>query len=124
MMGSPAAGLSRPPRSPISTKSTAAADSDTLIDCEEQLSTSGSAQAQQLAAQQAAAGTGARRAGARAGLAAETQHQVAGGSGRHDAASNGSSESCELENREAQKKPLHKKGSPVLRHVQSKLHIR
>ena len=48
------------------------------------------------------------------------QHVVPETAGRQDGASNGSSESSELENKEALKRPLAKKGGPGLRRVQSK----
>ena len=62
----------------------------------------------------------AQRGGIKPSAAVQMQHEVPGTSGRQDGASNGSSESSELENKEALKRPLVKKGGPVLRRVQSK----
>ena len=47
------------------------------------------------------------------------QHNSAGTSGRQETASNGSSESSELENKQAPKRAPARKDGPVLRRVQS-----
>ena len=57
------------------------------------------------------------------GVSQGMQRQLPGSSGRQDGASNGSSASSELENREAQQKLVQRKGEPMLRRVQSKHHF-
>lgn len=115
MISSPSAGCNRPPRSPVSSNSIAARDSQACTQPELQLSTSSSAQIEQCltAGDSGHPGTGSVST-------AKSSRDVPGSCGRQDGASNGSSESSELENRECQKRHVQKKGAPVLRRAQSK----
>ncbi|DBB01920.1 hypothetical protein WJX77_010809 [Trebouxia sp. C0004] len=110
LMALPNTGLSRPPRSPTISKSAILTDSEAHTHSGELCSSAQGPQQLQQAV---------RHIGGRFGSTAEREQHPPGSSGRQDGASNGSSESSELENREVLKRPLHKKGAPVLRRVQS-----
>ena len=109
IMALPNPGLTRPPRSPTSNKPVAGAAALVHKHIEGQPSTADTPHGVQQLAKQA-----------RNGSTAEMQHQSPGSFGRQDGASNGSSESSELENREAQQQPQHKKSMLALRQTQSK----
>ena len=111
LMALPNTGLSRPPRSPSISKSTILTDSEARTHSGELCSSAQGPQQLQQAV---------RQVGGRFDSTAERDQHPPGSSGRQDGASNGSSESSELENREVLRRPLQKKGAPVLRRVQSK----
>ena len=112
LMALPNTGVSRPPRSPTISKPTTLTDSEVYPKHSGELCSSaqGPQQLQQAVGQ----------IGGRFGSTAEREQHPPGSSGRQDGASNGSSESSELENREVLKRPSQKRGAPVLRRVQSK----
>lgn len=112
LMALPNTGLNRPPRSPTIIKSIVLTDSEAHTHSGELCSSAQGPQQLQQAVRQVGGG--------RFGSTAEREQHPPGSSGRQDGASNGSSESSELENREMLKRPSQKKGAPVLRHVQSK----
>ncbi|KAL0044678.1 hypothetical protein WJX82_005253 [Trebouxia sp. C0006] len=111
LMALPNTGLNRPPRSPTIIKSIVLTDSEAHTHSGELCSSAQGPQQLQQAVRQVGGG--------RFGSTAEREQHPPGSSGRQDGASNGSSESSELENREVLKRPSQKKGAPVLRHVQS-----
>ena len=111
LMALPNTGLSQPLRSPTISKSTVLTDSEAHMHSGEPRSSAQGPQQLQQAM---------RQVGGRSDSTAEREQHPPGSSGRQDGASNGSSESSELENREVLKRPSQKKGAPVLRNVQSK----
>ncbi len=111
LMALPNTGLSRPPRSPTISKPTILTDSEAHMQSGDLCSSAQGPQQLQQAV---------RQVGGRFGSTAEREQHPPGSSGRQDGASNGSSESSELENREVLKRPSQKRGAPVLRRVQSK----
>lgn len=116
MMALPSPTQSRPPRSPSTSKSTAARDTEPHQYLADQLTVPAQA-SQQLAVKQVASGV--KLSGVKSRSTADMQQPPFGVSSSQDVASNGSSESSELENQEAMKRPLQKKGTSTLRRVQS-----
>lgn len=111
LLALPNTGLSRPPRSPTISASTLLTDSGAHTHSGELCSSAQGPQQLQQAV---------RQVGLRPGSTAGREQHPPGSSGRQDGASNGSSESSELENREVLKRPMQKKGASALRRVQSK----
>ena len=116
MMALPTPSQTRPPRSPSISKSTAARDTEPHQYVADQLTVPAQAP-QQLAVKQVASGM--KLSGVKSRSTADMQQPPFGVPSSQDAASNGSSESSELENQEALRRPLQKKGTSTLRRVQS-----